>query len=236
MKFFLSVSLISAAVLFNACDSSCCQNVVLTKSVEIKGNQTPVPVITGVPVEVACGEKITADGTQSYDPDGQILQYSWTVDNLENGQFDAFSLTLPCDNQPHNICLKVTDNKNASQEVCQSVTVVENKPPVKETACDLVPKITFEKADEMQYKFYCNQSTYNGNPIDQQTSNKCQWLAKKTFTDGTSQDIHGLKGPVKWINIDPEIFKSMDLTLTVKNEQCEKTITEHYLLPQDLPY
>ena len=209
---------------------------VLTKSVEIKGNQTPVPIIIGVPVKVTCGETITADGRPSYDPDGQILQYNWSVDTLKNGQFDALSLTLPCDNQPHEICLEVTDNKNASQKVCQSVTVVEKKPPVKDTTCNIVPKITYEETDRLQYKFYCNQTTYNGTPIDQQTANECQWLAKKTFTDGTSQDIPTSKGSVKWINIDPTIFKSMDLTLIVKNDQCEKAITEHFILPKNSQY
>ena len=234
MKFILLGSALLAGLIFSGCNSECCQDVVLTKSVDLKGNKTPVPVITGLPSTVPCGTLITALGTESYDPDGSIEKYEWFLDNEKLSLIDSASTHIPCDGQPHKVCLIVTDNKNASQQVCQIITVDDEKPLPVDT-CNMVPKITFEKADAKQYKFSCQESTYNDAPIDSDIAAECQWTATKTFQDGTinSHDDHG---PVKWVNVDPATFKALDLTLTVKKDDCEKTITEHYIIPQDLPY
>lgn len=238
MKFLLSISLIATAVIFNSCDSACCQDLSLS-TLGVRGNQTPVPIIAGIPAEITCGTTVIADGRPSYDPDGQIVQYNWTIDNIDSSQLTSMSITLPCDNQAHKICLEVVDDKNASQEVCRFVTVVDqmvniNKSgrSVKEAACNLVPKITFEKVDSTHYEFHCNESSDNGTPLDKQTANECQWFITKTFTDGGVQHIPASKGSVKPIDIDPETFKAMDVTLSVQNAQCEKSMTERFFLPE----
>ncbi len=238
-KFILFSSAMAAALLLAGCDSSCCQDVVLTKSIKVKGNQTPIPVITGIPAKSECGIVLDGSGTQSSDPDGTIVAYKWTLDGAEVNAGDNVSATLPCDGQNHNICLTVTDDKGASQTTCQTIYVVKDQPqpqPQPQDKCDtLVPKITYEKADAMQYKFSCETSTYKGNAIDAATAAVCEWYAHKIFKDDTFED-HGTTGPVKWINVDPATFKALDLTLTVNTGECKKTITEHYIIPDDLPY
>jgi len=246
MKIFLLGSVLAASILFSGCESACCQKVPLTQSVvDEKGNQTPIPVITDLPAKAECGIVLNGSGANSTDPDGEIVDYAWTLDNQPVTGENLVATTLPCDGKNHEVCLTVTDNKGASQTTCQTIFVVEPQPqpqpepqpePQSQDHCDqLIPKITYEKADAMQYKFHCTESTYNGVQIDLPTAATCEWNAHKTFQDNTSYD-HGTVGPVKWINVDPEKFKSLDLTLTVKKDGCEKTITEHYILPNDLPY
>ena len=235
MKNLLLGSALIASVLFSGCDSECCQDVLLTQSVSVKGNQTPVPVITGLPAEAPCGTALTALGTQSYDPDGTITSYLWKLDGVSLDSDESASAILPCDGQDHQVCLTVTDDKGLQQTTCQIVRINNDKPQPPVNSCDLQSKITYEKADEMQYKFYCTESTYNGERIDAATADTCEWTATKTFKDG-SVDTHGQTGAVKWVNVDPDTFKALDLTLTIKKDDCEATITEHYLIPQDLPY
>ena len=240
-KFGLFSSALLAGLLLAGCDSSCCQDVVLTKSIKVAGNQTPIPVITGIPAKSACGIVLDGSGTKSSDPDGTIVSYQWTLDGIDVNAGDNVSATLPCDGKNHKICLTVTDDKGASQTTCQTIYVIQDQPqpqpqPQPQDKCDtLDPKITFEKADAMQYKFSCETSTYKGNQIDAAIAAGCEWNAHKTFKDGTSYD-HGTTGPVKWINVDPATFKALDLTLTVNTGECKKTITEHYIIPDDLPY
>jgi hypothetical protein len=240
MRLFLLGSSLLAGLLWSGCNSACCQDVALVESapspVGEKGNMTPIPVITGLPSKAPCGITLSASATDSSDPDGSIVKYSWKLDGVVLTGNENAVTTLPCDGKNHQVCLTVTDNKGASQTTCQTVTVDNAKPePKPADSCNIVPVITYEKADSLQYKFYCTDSTYNGKKIDEATAAECTWVAKKYFKNGDS-DSHGQTGPVKWINVDPDIFKAMDLTLTVKNDDCEATVTKHYFIPADLPY
>ncbi len=235
MKIIGAGLLAVTAFLVSGCDSECCQDVVLTKSVvNEKGNSTPVPIIKGLPATVPCGVTLTADGTASSDPDGEIVNYEWIIDKQKVSNIDTVTTTIPCDGQVHMVCLKVTDDKGATQQTCQMLTIEKDK-PVREDICDLELVITPEKADSKQYKFYCTDSTYKGKKIDAATAATCEWHKIKTLLDGTTVKADST-GAVKWVNVDPAKFKSLDLTLTVKNDECEKTITEHYIIQTDLPY
>ncbi len=236
MKLFLVGSALAAIVLLNGCDSACCQDVALAETIAVKGNQTPIPVITGLPAKAPCGTELTASGTQSHDPDGTIASYQWQLDGDALAGEGSALATLPCDGKNHTVCLTVTDNKGLSQTTCQTIVVDNGTPAPQPQACDLNPLITYEKADEMQYKFYCTDSTYNGVKIDDATAAECEWSATKYFKESDESYTHGQKGPVKWINVDPDKFRALDLTLTIKKEDCKKTITKHYFIPQDLPY
>lgn len=237
MKRLLMSSVVLIGFLYSGCDSACCQDIPLVQtSVDQLGNLTPIPVITGLPAKAPCGTRLTASGTESSDPDGTIAAYHWTLDGNALNATQTAETTLPCDGKEHQVCLTVTDNGGASQTTCQTIQIDNTKPePKPADTCNIVPVITYEKADAMQYKFYCTQSTYNGEPIDAATAEACEWSAIKTFQNGDSY-IHGQTGPVKWINVDPEKFKALDLTLTVKNDDCEATVTKHYFIPDDLPY
>lgn len=240
MRIFWAGSVLLAVVL-SGCDSTCCQNVALVESAPVKvegkgveANLSPIPVISGLQTQATCGTMLSANGTQSSDPDGTIVDYKWKLDGNPIDDTQNGNITLPCDNATHEVCLTVTDDKGASQSTCQKVQVVESK-PVQPKGCNIVPKITYEKADSMQYKFYCTESTYDGEKIDADTVAECDWHAKKEFTNGDFEE-HNYIGPIKWVNVDPDTFKAMDLTLTVKKGDCEATITKHYFIPDDLPY
>ena len=147
---------------------------------------------------------------------------------------------MPCDDAEHILCLSVTDNKGAKAQTCQKIAVVKNQSPnieipIDPDSCNIIPLITYEKADAQQYKFFCDETLYNNIPINPDATN-CKWTATKTFINDEEQESHDVEGPVKWVNVDPETFKALDLTLTVTNGDCENSITKHYVLPQDLPY
>ncbi|RUM65278.1 MAG: hypothetical protein DSZ05_06455 [Sulfurospirillum sp.] len=234
MKLLLNVVLITIVLFIAGCESSCCENVLLTQSVEIRGNQTPVPIIKGVPTSIVCGSTITADGRGSYDLDGSIVHHIWVIDGIrQNTSSSVSTTTLPCDNKVHKICLTVTDDKNASQKVCQQVRV-NRQNALLSNPCDLDPKVTFEKVNNTQkYNFSCKESTYNGQRIDDQTASECTWLATENFIDGNIVDFSETTGATKTIDIDLSTFQSLDLTLTVKNSECERTLTQHYILPEN---
>ena len=239
MKYLFIGSALLASLLFSGCDEGCCQDVALVDTaLTPTGNQIPIPVITGLPAKAPCGTELTALATQSSDPDGTIVNYAWTLDGkaMNDSETGTLGATLPCDGKNHKVCLTVTDDKGASQTTCQTIVVDNGTPePKPADSCDIVPVITYEKADAMQYKFLCTESTYNGQKIDEATAATCEWSANKYFKNGDNE-IHGQTGPAKWVNVDPEIFRAMDLTLTVTKGDCRKSITKHYFIPADLPY
>ncbi len=239
MKFFIFSFITVVLIMTTGCQDQCCQKD-LKDSLIVKGNLTPVAEITGVPTQMTCGTSFTANGTTSSDRDGEITNYTWTLDDSSIGTDTIRTAVLPCDDAEHTLCLSVTDNKGAKAQTCQKIAVVKNESPnitvpIDPDSCNLIPIVTYEKADAQQYKFFCAESLDHNKPIDPNTTN-CKWTATKTFLNGNEQETHNVKGPVKWINVNPETFKALDLTLTVTNADCVNSITKHYVLPQDLPY
>ncbi len=237
MRIFLFSSVMVCGLIFTGCESACCQNVTISDTKkDLLGNLLPIPVITGLPTEAKCGTLLNASALQSKDQDGVITAYEWTLDGESIGSQSQSQPTLPCNEEIHTVCLKVTDDKNASQQTCQSLKVNNEKEPEPPAhTCGIEPVITYEKADSMQYKFFCKDSTYNGEKIDLATTT-CEWTATKKFVGSDEKDVHSAITPVKWVNVDPNTFESMDLTLTVKNKECQKSVTKHYILADDLPY
>ncbi len=239
MKLFVSVSVMSALFLLSGCQEQCCKKD-LTTSISARGNLTPIAKITGVPTKMGCGISFNANGTTSIDKDGKIVAYYWTLDDVQIDADTAKTTTvLPCDDATHKLCLKVQDNEGAYATTCQNISVItENSAYINipvDPKCNITPVITYEKADAQQYKFSCAKSLYQGKEIDPNKT-QCLWQATKTYTNSQEQYSHDVIGPIKWVNVNPDTFKALDLTLSVKNDNCEQTITKHYLLPQDLPY
>ncbi len=229
---FMLFSTLTASLFYSGCDSSCCQDVALVQSiVNENGNQTPVPVIVGLPATAPCGIELIADGKQSYDKDGTIVKYAWELDGTRIAADNATAATLPCDGQNHEVCLQVTDNMGASQMTCQTI-LVDNSLSQPMANCDINPEITYSSSHALEYEFSCTDSTYEGVKISASDAQSCVWRATETYTDGTTK-VTTQTGPVKLLTIDPETFQSMDLTLTVKAGDCEKSVTKHYLLSQE---
>lgn len=80
------------------------------------------------------GSSVTFDGTRSYDPDGEIVEYAWDLDG--DGEFDdAFGPTVSYtwgDDYQGNIGLRVTDNMGATDT--DMVTLTESNIQVTDNA------------------------------------------------------------------------------------------------------
>jgi PKD repeat protein len=101
------------------------------------GNLEPVAVITG-PTTVTEGDPddeslwLQLDGTGSFDPDGEIVSYSWAPEEVFDDPSSATPrFTAIADDATVVITLQVCDNGNPQQCDTDTATVtVENAPPV----------------------------------------------------------------------------------------------------------
>jgi PKD repeat protein len=93
---------------------------------------TPQPPVAQMFINPISGQaplQVTANGSNSYDPDGNIIDYKWTV---SNGQTTFGSSANLIFNQGgnYNITLTVTDNTGLTNTTQQSVNVIaKNQPP-----------------------------------------------------------------------------------------------------------
>ncbi len=73
-------------------------------------------------VEEDCSAIVKLDASDSYDPDGKIVQYVWLKDGVEIGRGKVIEVELECG--MHNITLEITDNDGnlASDEILIHVT------------------------------------------------------------------------------------------------------------------
>lgn len=227
------IILLSTLVIFAGCENNCCDAKLSDTIIGEKGYKTPVPIISGVPVNATCDTQIIADGSKSYDEDGTIVDYIWTFDGEDLANENNTNITIPCTSTKHKLCLKVFDNQNLSQETCQIIDIRKNTSNIYVDTCNIVPIITYEKADLDQYKFYCKDSYYNNKKIDLNSS-ICKWSVAKYLVKNNDIIFHSDTTPIKWINVNPDKFSALDVTLTVKNDDCEKAITKHYIIPTDL--
>lgn len=92
----------------------------------VRVNAPPVPVISG-PALVTRGETATFAATESSDPDGRIVRYTWMADN--GTPSDGETLSLRFGRQGiYTVTLTVTDNDelaNSRQSVTKTVQVID---------------------------------------------------------------------------------------------------------------
>jgi len=89
---------------------------------DVDDNKKPVAVITSASTNVLVGEQATFNGVGSFDPDGNVVSYSWEVDNQPVGlgaelKYNFNSLAT------YQVKLTVEDNKGASHSDVRSITV-----------------------------------------------------------------------------------------------------------------
>ena len=93
----------------------------------------PPEAAVDAPDEELTLTEVTFDGTESVDPDGEIVAYEWTVDEtvVEQGD-DATTFSRAFDDAgEYNVTLTATDDEGATDSETHEVTI-ENRPPVVE--------------------------------------------------------------------------------------------------------
>ena len=95
-------------------------------------NQAPNAQFSVSPQQPEVGQTVTLDARASSDPDGQIQQYDWDIDN--DGRTDASGPVVQTSfNQPglFQVRLTVTDDRGATDSVTRSISVQQrNQAPI----------------------------------------------------------------------------------------------------------
>ena len=108
-------------------------------------NQPPVADPNG-PYQGRVGEEITFDGSKSYDPDGQIVGYTWDFGDGATGTGVKATHAYSAEGT-YNVCLTVTDDKGATDKKCTTAEITKPKPPPTPTGKQPpVAKFTFSPA------------------------------------------------------------------------------------------
>ncbi len=91
-------------------------------SVEITNNQKPVAAFSNFPINVFAGQSVTFNASESYDPDGQIVDYTWDFGdgNTANGVVVQHVYAIP---GKYTVTLTVTDNSGLSNSTSKEITV-----------------------------------------------------------------------------------------------------------------
>lgn len=109
-----------------------CNSSFIEKSIRI--NKKPVAA-AGPDRVIAAGEKILFDGGGSYDPDGKIIRYKWTTENINaTARKTSFKFGDP---GKYRVTLTVDDGDNVNNSLDSDyVTVIVNFPPVADAGED----------------------------------------------------------------------------------------------------
>lgn len=114
----------------------------VSASVEVH-NRPPTASFTYSPSSPSVGETVSFDGSDSSDPDGSIVSYSWDFNN--DGVEDATGATPSTSfgsSGSHTVSLTVTDDDGATHTTSQTISVANSSPTIDSFSCD-DPKLTF---------------------------------------------------------------------------------------------
>ena len=126
--FFISLSILYIA----GCGDPCCEQETQTLSPLAK-KTPPESIIKGLyDQNITAGDIVTLTGDSSLDLDGNIKEHTWSINNVvvSNDENLTFNFNKVGINQ---VCLKVTDNDNISDETCRYISVQPkpiNLPPL----------------------------------------------------------------------------------------------------------
>jgi PKD repeat protein len=117
---------------------------------KIVGNKSPVAIFTESAETVHIDEIITFNATESHDPDGSIVTYSWDFGDGNTATGVTVSHAYS-DNGFYSVTLTVTDNDGATDSA-HATKIVMNRPPVAsftETVevVDIEETISFDASD-----------------------------------------------------------------------------------------
>ncbi len=114
------------------------RNLACSKSKAIKSVVINYPPVATAPAEqfVDPGQKVTFDGSASYDPDGEVTEYQWDLGDgvIETGISAAYSYDKPGE---YTITLTVKDDSNLPCNEHSDVTTIKvNAPPIADAGPD----------------------------------------------------------------------------------------------------
>lgn len=130
------------------------------------GNIAPVALMTAQPLSGVAPLSVSFDGTQSYDPDGSIISFSWNFGDQSQANGSA-AQHVYTDPGTYEAVLTVTDNSGATATARQTVSVEEDP-----------NKVVFVNAIDMSLQSNpagtmavakINIADLHGNPVSQAT-------------------------------------------------------------------
>ncbi len=240
MKSIFLLAFTSCVFIFTGCgQNSCCgQNLVQTKDVTgdqiDKINKTPIAIITDLPINSTDCSSAKVSSNSSYDIDGDIKEYIWSVDGVVVSNEKNPEYILPCtdDKSSYEVCLTVIDNNNASSnKTCQIVKITEptrSKEPTSPTHVIPTIEIPTPYKDGNDHVFdICNQ-TFDGHIVSSYL-----WQVTKHFKDGATT-THTGSSCQKRIYANVKEFESVDVTLTISyTDGDSSTATSSYMQSDD---
>ncbi len=142
----------------------------------------PVAKIKNLETNVTLNELIFVDGVSSYDSDGWIKEYSWSLNDKEvsNSSTHAFKFDQL---GKHTICLTVTDNDNLKATTCKNI-IVSSLTPSNEKKSPPVAKFSISTSDlelhpYIPYTLDCSNS-YDTDE-NNQTIISCDWSQSDAY-------------------------------------------------------
>jgi len=106
--------------------STNCNSSSMLKNIRV--NAPPVLVLN-VPKDIALGDLLVIDGSKSYDPDGILTEFFWTLDGNKVGNTPIVSLPMTTAGD-HTVGLRITDNSGTStRSVGQTMKIRVNSKP-----------------------------------------------------------------------------------------------------------
>ncbi len=92
-------------------------------------NQPPVAVLQASPTSGTAPLTVNFDGRVSYDPDGTISEYRWTLGDGSAAKFGATASHVYNQSGTYTAALRVTDNQGAQNTKTQTISVGSSPPP-----------------------------------------------------------------------------------------------------------
>ena len=176
-------------------------------------NAPPV-LVWNVPKEISLGDQLVIDGSKSYDPDGIIKEFFWTLDGKKIGSTPTVSIPMTTAGN-HIVGLRITDNSGtSSSSVEQTIAMrVNSKPdpvftipdPIYETeTTKLEPgRLVDSENDTLSFIWKIDGAVYSSNSV--------AFLPGKHTVTLIANDGRGLRNSIDSIQKDISVIPKPDL-------------------------
>ena len=179
----------------------------------IRVNAPPV-LVWNVPNEIGLGDQLVIDGSKSYDPDGIITEFTWTLDGIKIGNTPIVSLPMTTAGN-HIIGLRITDNSGTSSRSEERTIAmrVNSKPDPIFTIPDPIYESEMTKLepgrlvdsdnDTLNFIWKIDGAVYSSNAV--------MFIPGKHTVTLIANDGRGLKNSIDSIQKDISVIPKPDL-------------------------